>query len=216
MALDDDDTKAIAKMINDSTKALVSKLEGKLADALTAKLDETVSAKLDAQAKRAEKEAADADKAGKDKEADPERKTMKERLAFLEEQAKRDGEEKQQLKKQAQQERENTAFRSAWSAQKLIPDLADDHLAALRASNRLSQGEDGVLRVLDPKQDKYGQHPSLEEYATDLAKSEKGRFYQPGSNAHGGPAPNGVGAGVSGKPAHMSNALSLLLTGTKD
>jgi len=218
MALDEEDLKQIAKLVNDQLTARTAKSETKTAEAMKAILEETLTAREKAALAKAEQEKSEAEKA-KLPEIDKERLTLRDRVTAMEAELKAEKAEKEKLRTEAAQERENTAFHSAWTGAKLVPKLGADHLKGLRADGRIVQGKDGTIRVRDPKKADFEEQPTLGEYIESLAKSDEGAFYRPSSGAHGGGASNGAGRtsslGKDGKPAYIPNAVGMLLSGQK-
>lgn len=176
MALDEDDIKAITKLINDSFNGTLGKKAAERAGeaqaaAISKAIEEAVGAKL------AEATKAQADVAAKPNPEAEERKTLTMRVKELE--AERD-----KAKAEAKAERVNTAFRKAWAGAKFVPDLADEHMAALEKHGRILEDE-GVMRVRDPKKHASETQPTLEEYVAELAKSDRGKLYQPARTTPG-------------------------------
>lgn len=170
--LDDEDLKTITKLINDSINGnLGKKAMERMVEAQAKAIEDAVGSKL------AEATKAQADVAAKPNPEAEERKTLTMRVKELE--AERD-----KAKAEAKAERVNTAFRKAWAGAKFVPDLADEHMAALEKHGRILEDE-GVMRVRDPKKHASETQPTLEEYVAELAKSDRGKLYQPARTTPG-------------------------------
>ncbi len=202
MAIDEEDLKAISKMVNTAISDRLDRAEKKQAEALAKVIEEAVGSKL-AEATKAK--AAEADKAAPIEE---ERRTNKQRIEALEAsiKAKDDALQAQTM---------SGAFRKAWSgpAVKFIPELGEDHLAVLQQSKRLKLDEDGqTVRVIDPKKSQHETHPTVEEYVAELAKSDRGKFYQ-GARTSAGQGATAANGGATGPKQHIPNAVMGLVTG---
>lgn len=196
--LDDEDMKAISKMLNTAISERLDRFEKKQADAHAKAIEEAVGTKL-AEATKAQAEAAQ-----KPNPEAEERKTLTQRVKELEK-------ERDDARQAAKQERTNTAFRKAWTGAKFLPDLADEHMALLDKTGRLVLEDDGTVRVRDPKKHKDETQPTLDEYVADLAKSDRGKLYQAARTSSGQGATPANGAG--GKREPIQNAVMGLLTG---
>lgn len=200
MALDEDDLKQIGKLVNEGVTARLDRIEKKQAESLAKMLEDVVGTKL------AEATKAQADAAQKPNPEAEERKTNKQRIEALEAtiKAKDDA-----LKMQTM----DTAFRKAWTGPaKFIPELGDDHFAVLNKDGRLMLDDDGkTVRVRDPKKHKDETQPTVDEYVSELAKSDRGKYYQAARTSPGQNATNGTTS--NGKREPIQNAVMGLLTG---
>ncbi len=198
MAFDEEDMKALSKIINTAISDRLDRAEKKQGEAMAKMLEDVVGAKL------AEATKAQADAAAKPNPEAEERKTLTQRVKELEK-------ERDDARQSAKQERTNTAFRKAWTGAKFLPDLADEHMALLDKTGRLVLEDDGTVRVRDPKKHKDETQPTLDEYVSELAKSDRGKLYQAArtSSGQGATPANGTG----GKREPIQNAVMGLLTG---
>ncbi|MCC6994681.1 MAG: hypothetical protein IT370_08740 [Deltaproteobacteria bacterium] len=198
MAFDEEDMKALSKIINTAISDRLDRAEKKQGEAMAKMLEDVVGAKL------AEATKAQADAAAKPNPEAEERKTLTQRVKELEK-------ERDDARQSAKQERTNTAFRKAWTGAKFLPDLADEHMALLDKTGRLVLEDDGTVRVRDPKKHKDETQPTLDEYVSDLAKSDRGKLYLAArtSSGQGATPANGTG----GKREPIQNAVMGLLTG---
>lgn len=198
MAFDPEDMKELSKIINTAISDRLDRAEKKQGEAMAKMLEEVVGVKL------AEATKAQADAAAKPNPEAEERKTLTQRVKELEK-------ERDDARQSAKQERTNTAFRKAWTGAKFLPDLADEHMALLDKTGRLVLEDDGTVRVRDPKKHKDETQPTLDEYVSELAKSDRGKLYQAArtSSGQGATPANGTG----GKREPIQNAVMGLLTG---
>ena len=88
---------------------------------------------------------------------------------------------------------------------------ASARVALLDKTGRLVLEDDGTVRVRDPKKHKDETQPTLDEYVSELAKSDRGKLYQAArtSSGQGATPANGTG----GKREPIQNAVMGLLTG---
>lgn len=188
MAIDDGDRADIMaeveKKLNGMVKAVTDKVAAKVAEQMAKVVEDGVSSKL------AEAQKAQADAAKKVEPLEEERKTVRQRIEALE--AERDA-----AKAEAKAQRVDAAFRKAWAGPKFIAELADDHMAALDKAKRLVMDDDGTVRVIDPKKAKEEVMPTVDEYVSGLAKTDRGRLYQgsrtsPGQDATFASSSNGA------------------------
>lgn len=198
MAFDPEDMKELSKIINTAISDRLDRAEKKQGEAMAKMLEDVVGAKL------AEATKAQADAAAKPNPEAEERKTLTQRVKELEasNKAKDDA---------LKAEKVNTAFRKTWTGAKFLPDLADEHMALLDKTGRLVLEDDGTVRVRDPKKHKDETQPTLDEYVSELAKSDRGKLYQAArtSSGQGATPANGTG----GKREPIQNAVMGLLTG---
>ncbi len=189
MAIDEEDEKRIAKLVNSAITARDERNEKKFAELLKAMLSE----RDEAAKKQAEIEAAEkAEKESKAKGEETEKVTLTTRVKELEARAKA-------AEEAVKAERLNTSFRSAWTSKKFVPDLADEHMALLRSQERIVIDEAGAVRIRDPKKSKHETQPTLDEYMQELAGSERGKLYQAATASPGAGGTQGGGVRVPGE-----------------
>ena len=197
--LDDEDMKAISKMLNTAISERLDRFEKKQADAHAKAIEEAVGTKL-AEATKAQAEAAQ-----KPNPEAEERKTLTQRVKELEasNKAKDDALKAEKL---------STGFRKAWGDAKFAPDLADEHMAYLDKAGRLIVEEGGNVRVRDPNKAPEEVQPTLGEYIGALAKSDRGKLYTPPPPTKGGGLFPRTEANGTGR-AHHPGALDAVFGG---
>lgn len=189
----------VDKKLNGMVKAVTEKVASRVAADMAKVVEEGVASKL------AEATKAQAAAAAKPDALEEERKTVKQRVEALEK-------ERDEARAAVKAQKTAAAFHKAWGGAKFQPELADEHMAVLEKQGRLLIEDDGTVRVKDPKKHPTETQQTVEEYIGELAKSDRGKFYQPArtSPGQGGVPVNGA---QPGKREHNPFAVQSLLTG---